>query len=172
VTTPAGEAVVEVAQQGTDVTVTYTADGARQVLRGVRGSGKRKYSAADGALVLEVKQTDGGFKLHTPSGRLLWKIKRSVDKIKISDNEENRNPAQLKVHEEHVKVYDPAEHLLGEVRFHRDRQAVEVQDAGGRLLYRAAAGRPEAWHGVPLIERIPPRERAVIIAELAAPLRS
>ncbi len=172
VTTPSGDAVVEIAQRGSNLTVTYTENGARHVLQGrVRDSGKRKYDAATGGVVLEVKPSDGGFKVRTPDGTLLWKIKRGEDKIKISDNEENRNPAELKLKDGKVKVYDPAEHLLGEAKFYGDKQRIGIKDAEGRAVYRASGTRAEPFHGVPLIERIPPRERAVIMAELAAPLR-
>jgi hypothetical protein len=174
ITTPAGEAVVEIAQQGSDLAVTFTDGGTRQVIHGrVSDKGKRKYSAGNGGVVLEVKPAEdgGGFKVRTADGKLLWKIKRSEDKVKISDNEENRNPFELKIKEEKVKVYAPPEQLLGEVKFYSDMQRVEVKDAAGRELFRASGSRAEPFYGVPLLEKIPARERAVIIAELAAPLR-
>ena len=162
-TTAAGERVVEVAPQGSDLTVTY----AGGVLHGRAKGEKRKYTGADGAVAVEVKFGDeGGFKVRTPDGKLLWKVKVTADKIKISDNEENKNPYELKIKEAKVKVYAPGERLLGEVKARTDR--VEVEDAAGAEKFRAAGTRAEAYYGVALLDGVPARERAVIMAELAA----
>lgn len=172
ISTVNGQAVVEITPQGNDVVVAFVDNGSRQSLRGhVRENGKRKYSGSDGAVVIEVKPSDGGFKVRTADGKLLWKIKKSEDKIKISDNEENRNPYELKIKEDKVKVYAPVDRLLGEVKFYGDKRRVEVKDAADREVYRAAGLRVEPFYGVALFDRIPARERAIIMAELAVPLR-
>ena len=151
VTTPAGKRVVEVAPSGNDVTVTYEGG----VLHGKFKGEKRKYET------LEVKYGDeGGFKVRTLDGKLLWKIKVAPDKIKVSNNEENKNPYELKIKDAKVKVYAPGERLLGEVRVRGDHV-----DIGGK--FRAASTRADAFYGVALLDGVPPRERAVILAELA-----
>ena len=48
---------------------------------------------------------------------------------------------------------------------------MEVKDAEDHEVYRAAGVRVEPFYGVALLDRIPPRERAIIMAELAVPLR-
>nr|WP_321226158.1 hypothetical protein [uncultured Psychroserpens sp.] len=59
-------------------------------------SDKKKYY--DGSTVVyEVKYKPDGFKLRTASSQLLWKIKLYDDKVKISDNEENLNPYEIKM---------------------------------------------------------------------------
>ena len=172
VTAADGHSLLEITQQGSDVIVSFVADGTRQSLRGqVRDNGKRKYSGSDGAVVIEVKSSDDGFKIRTAAGKLLWKIEKTPEKVKISDNEENRNPYELKVEDERIKVYAPAEHFLGEVKFHGDKQRIEVKDAGNHEVCRGAAMNVELFYGVALLDRVPPRERAVIMAELAVPLR-
>jgi hypothetical protein len=151
VTTNDGERVIEVAPSGGDVTVTY--DGG--VLHGRRKGEKRKYES------VEVKYgDDGGFKVRTLDGKLLWKVKVTPEKIKVSDNEENANPFELKIKERKVKVYAPGEKLLGEVRARVDH--VEVGEK-----YRAAGTNAAAFYGVALLDAVPARERAVIFAELA-----
>jgi len=152
VTTNDGQRVIEVATNGTDVTVTYEGG----VLHGRRKGEKRKYES------VEVKYgDDGGFKVRTLEGKLLWKVKVTPEKIKVSDNEENANPFELKVKEQKVKVYAPGEKLLGEVRVRGDH--VEIGEK-----FRAAGTNAAAFYGVALLEGVPARERAVIFAELAA----
>ena len=151
VTTNSGQRVMEVAPSGSDLTVTY--DGG--VLHGRRKGEKRKYES------LEVKFGDEGFKVRTLDGKLLWKVKVTPDKIKVSDNEENQNPYELKIKDAKVKVYAPGDKLLGEVRARTDH--VEVGEK-----YRAAGTSADAFYGVALLDGVPARERAVIFAELAS----
>src|SRR5436190_18940894 len=87
VTTTGGKRVVEVAPSGTDLTVSY--DGG--VLHGRLKGDKRKYES------LEVKFGGEGFKVRTLDGKLLWKVKVTPDKIKVSNNEQNNNPFELKI---------------------------------------------------------------------------
>jgi len=151
VTTNDGKRVVEVSPSGGDVTITY--DGG--VLHGRRKGEKRKYES------VEVKYGDeGGFKVRTLDGKLLWKVKVTPEKIKVSDNEENKNPFELKIKDAKVKVYAPGERLLGEVRARADH--VEI----GETL-RAAGTNAAPFYGVALLDGVPARERAVILAELA-----
>src|SRR5688572_84642 len=152
VTTNDGQRVMDVATSGSDVTVTY--DGG--VLHGRRKGEKRKYES------VEVKYGEAGsFKVRTLEGKLLWKVKVTPDKIKVSDNEENANPFELKIKEQKIKVYAPGEKLLGEVRVRGDHVQV-----GGK--FRAAGTNAAAFYGVALLDGVPARERAVIFAELAA----
>ena len=154
--TPAGERVVEVSMQGSDLTVAYGGE----VFHGRLKGEKRKYES------VEVKfGDDGGFKVRTLDGKLLWKVKATPEKVKVSDNEENKNPYELKLKEGKVKVYAPGERFLGQVKSRTDH--LEVEDAGGAEKYRGTSTRAEAFYGVALLEAIPTRERAVIFAELA-----
>jgi len=152
VTTNDGQPVIEVATSGSDVTVTW--DGT--VMHGRRKGEKRKYES------VEVKYGEtGGFKVRTLDGKLLWKVKVTPEKIKVSDNEDNANPFELKIRGNKVKVYAPGERLLGEVRVRRDH--IEVGDK-----LRAAGTSLAPFYGVALLDAVPARERAVIFAELAA----
>ena len=162
VNSASGSPFVKIGHAGSDVSVTY-ADGT--LIGRVKDSGKRKY-ALNGSIVIEIKRSDDGFKVRTADGKLLWKIKNKEDKIKISDNEENKNPFELKIKEGKVKVYDPTSRLLAEVK--TDAGGAKVVDAGGTSLFTSAVLRPEPYLGVAAIQTIPARERAVIMAELAA----
>ena len=150
VTTPAGKRVIEVAPSGGDLTVSY--DGG--VVHGKLKGDKRKYES------VEVKFGNDGFKVRTLDGKLLWKVKVAADKIKVSNNEENANSYELKIKDAKVKVFAPGDRFLGEVRARGNY--VEIGDK-----FRAAGTKPDAYLGVALLDGIPMRDRAVILAELA-----
>ena len=130
---------------------------------------KRKYRRASGGQqVFEVKAGDGGFKLRTPDGKLLWKVKIAEDKIKVSDNEENANPWSLKTkYDDKVKVVDASEKEIAEVRFYPDK--TKVKGASGAELWECASPRRRsAAFGVLALDRIPEEHRAVLMAEILA----
>lgn len=165
----AGITIREVGGRGL-ITVNAVADGPAEItaangptIRGeMRDSGKRKYSVGNADVSYEVKPGDDGFKLRTADGKLRWKVKISADKVKISDNEENQNPFELKTREgDRVKVVGPGERELGNVR------GGEVENAAGRTLWRAEGG-AKAAYGVLLLDGIPEPERYILLAELLA----
>ncbi len=130
---------------------------------------KRKYRRASGGPPLcEVKPGENGFKLRTSDGKLLWKVKLDDDKIKISDNEENKNPWSLKTkYEDKVKVVDASEKELAEVRFQPEKTKVKGVD-GTELWECASPRRRSAAFGVLALDRIPEEHRAILMAEILA----
>jgi hypothetical protein len=132
---------VDVKQSGENIEIRYPGG----VLTGdPRSTGKRKYRVGNGPVTYEVKPGEGGFKLRTADGALRWKVKISADKIKISDNEENRNPFELKRRENgEVKVVAPGEREIGRVS-------------------------GTAAQAVLLVDAIPEIERYILMAELTA----
>ncbi|HYC89522.1 MAG TPA: hypothetical protein VEO54_09955 [Thermoanaerobaculia bacterium] len=132
-----------------------------------KGENVGRASARPTGAGIEVKSNDNGFKLRTPDGKLLWKVKITEDKIKISDNEENQNPFELKAREgNRTKVFGPGEQELGNVRF--DGSKIEVENAAGQTLTTIPASKPSAAYGVLLCERIPKPEKDILIAEILA----
>ncbi len=130
---------------------------------------KRYYRRDDGSPLLEVKSGDGAFKLKSPDGKLLWKVKVHEEKIKVSDNEENERAFSLKRKEqERVKVVDPSETELGEVKRSADSGKIKVKDAAGGELFTIASGNFSSAYGVLLLKHIPEGERAILLAELLA----
>ncbi|HVR37463.1 MAG TPA: hypothetical protein VMU84_00085 [Thermoanaerobaculia bacterium] len=144
------------------ITIAFTADGAKHTLQGTtRDTGKRKYHADNGPVIFEVKPGDDGFKLRTADGALKWKIKIKDDKIKVSDNEQNANPFELKKRDgDRVKVVAPVDKELGNVR------GSDVEGAGGKKLYKVEGASTYA-SGVLLLDTIPPPQRYILLAELA-----
>lgn len=108
-----------------------------------KGDKRRWRRASDGRAVAEVKARDDDFKLRTPDGALLWKVKLSDDKIRISDNEENERPFVLKTrYDDKAKALAQDESELGEVRFYADRS--KVKDGGGAERYAIDGARRSA----------------------------
>lgn len=154
-----GSEVAVVRKSGEMVEVRY---GGTVLTGEPRESGKRKYRSGSGPVMFEVKPNEGGFKLRTEKGELRWKVKITDDKIKISDNEENRNPFELKMKEgDRVKVMAPGERQLGAVR------GTTVEDASKNDLFRID-GASSAAYGVLLFDSIPETQRYILLAELLA----
>jgi hypothetical protein len=163
-----GTELVNIQDSGGVVNISYTADGQRHTLRGTaKESGKRKYSTDNGPVMFEVKPGDSGFKLRTADGTLRWKVKVAKDKIKISDNEENNNPFELKVREDGVKVVAPGERELGKVKRDSSKGDIVVEDASGAKSFRIDGPATPAY-GVMLLDSIPPPQKYMLIAELMA----
>lgn len=130
---------------------------------------KRYYHKDDGSALLEVKSGDGGFKLRTPDGKLLWKVKITDDKIKVSDNEENERPWSLKKKEPgKVKATDANESELGEVKLNADSGKLKVKDASGKELFTVAPAHMSSAFGVLLLSGVPESQRGILLAELLA----
>ncbi len=151
------------------VEISLTEGGQKHELRGEpRDSGKRKYSIGGGAVTYEVKPDNDsdGFKLRTADGKLRWKVKVTPEKIKISDNEQNDRPFELKAREgDRVKVVAPVDREVGNVRFDRAASKTEVEDAAGKTLFRVDKTTRSGAYGVLLLD-IPQTERAILLAEI------
>lgn len=95
--TAGGSLPVDVKNSGGTIDIDYVENSQRHRLHGViKSNGKRKYALDNGPEVLEVKPGEGEFKVRRPDGSLLWKIKLDPNKIKVSDNEQNLNPIELR----------------------------------------------------------------------------
>lgn len=164
---PSSAQLTSVSENEGEVTIAFTENGqARELFGEARDTGKRKYSLGDGTVLYEIKPGDGqDFKLRAPDGKLRWKVKVSPDKVKISDNEENRNPFELQVKDAtRVKVEGPGERELGNVRFAANR--LQVEDASGKVVFALGSMKPSGAYGVLLLDGIPPREQYILVAEL------
>lgn len=158
--------LVEIKWNEKKVKVEIGAEGSPTILKGeMRDNGKRKYAIEEGAAVAEVKADSGGFKLRSAEGNLLWKVKFADDKIKISDNEENRNPYEIRIKDDDFRV-EENDVKLGEVKFHADRSKVKVKDGSDNEVAESNTSIRSAAYGLLLMPRIPATERAIIMAEL------
>lgn len=168
--TPASDAVrlTSINEKSREVSIAFVENGELEELFGEpRDDGKRKYTIGDGPVLYEIKPDNdsSGFKLRGADGKLRWKVKVSPDKIKISDNENNDRPFELKVKEgNRVKVVAPGDREIGNVRYVQNQ--IEVEDAGGRVIYGTQSPKFSGAYGVLLCTGIPMRERYILVAEL------
>ncbi len=162
----ADQRLVEIKWNERKVKVEIGGEGSPTILKGeMRDNGKRKYAIEEGAAVAEVKADSGGFKLRSAEGKLLWKVKFADDKIKISDNEENQNPYEIKAKGDDFRV-EESEARLGEVKFYADRNKVKVKDGSEQEIAESNTSIRSAAYALILMPRIHPTERAIIMAEL------
>jgi len=159
--------VVSISLSGTPRVEVVSADSTSTLTAESKDTGKRKYYDASGNQLVEVKASDSGFKVRTPDGKLLWKVKVSNDKIKVSDNEENLNAWAIKTgYPDKAKVLDPSESEAGEVRFANDPAPARVRDRSGADAWTIAAADGSGAWGVLLMSSIPLEHRAIILTEL------
>jgi hypothetical protein len=139
----------------------------QHVVGKLKGEKRYYHQSAGGAPFVEVKNGDDGFKVRTPDSQLLWKIKIGDDKIKLSDNEENKSPWLLKSkHDDKTKVLDPNEAEIGLVKHSADTGKTKIKDAQGNERFVVTSGRASGAYGVLLMSGVPEQYRGVIIAEL------
>jgi hypothetical protein len=162
-----GSSAVEVTTGGGSMVLVVTDNGRATEIRPAEKGGARTYQLASGAV--EVKPSDSGFKLRRAGGALLWKVKIDDDKIKVSNNEENRDPWVLKTkYVDKAKILDPREAEIGEVKFYDDRAKAKVKNGAGADLFESDTKRHTAAIGVLMMKDVPREHQAVIVAELLA----
>ncbi len=170
-----GSEVLTVGETDDVVRISFADAGTRHTLQGEeRDSGKRKYQLDGGPVLFEIKpdSDSDGFKLRNSDGTLRWKVKITPEKIKISDNEQNANPFELKVRDgDRVKVVAPGEKEVGNVRFDRAASRTEIEAAGGRTVFVVEGSRPSGAYGVLLLDSIPVQERYILVAEILSRAR-
>ena len=127
---------------------------------------KRKYAVKSGDIIVEVKYKDDGFKVRRPDGSLLWKIKLYDDKVKISDNEENQNPYEIKTGDSGKIKLKRNDETIGEVEFKASDNKIEI--TAGPKSYYIESSKPSLAYGVLIIDEIPEYIRYLIAAELLA----
>jgi uncharacterized protein YkuJ len=133
----------------------------KNILVHKRKDDKRKYET-DGVIIKEIKYKEDGFKLRTPEGNLLWKVKLDDNKIKISNNEENKNPFELKMHESgkaKIKLNDTE---IAESKLKNNKIAVESK---GKVFEIENQTFDKAYT-ILGIEEILPQDRLIILVEL------
>lgn len=89
-------------------------------------SDKKKYYDSNNNVVYEVKYKDDGFKLRTASSDLIWKIKLYDNKVKISDNEENLNPYELKITDTYTAKLVKGEETLARTSYNLETKKQSI----------------------------------------------
>ncbi|MCU1230343.1 MAG: hypothetical protein JWO97_3227 [Acidobacteria bacterium] len=168
--TASGERAFELTLAANKMTIRYALDGKVRTIEGEqKTTGKRKY-IENGTMIAEVKPGDtGGFKVRSADGKtLLWKVKREADKVKVSDNEENAHPFELKTKSDRIEIRDGSGKTIGAVRYDAAKHLAIVEDATSQPRFNSPSERPDRFLGVAILDTIPLPLRAIIMAELSA----
>jgi len=121
---------------------------------------KRKYEG--NKEIVEVKYKDEGFKVRTADGKLLWKVKITEDKIKISDNEESKNPWELKISESGKAKVKKEDKEIGKVKFDQSKKEIQTSE------FIIKADKLSLAYCILLINEIPERDKFIIMTEIIA----
>lgn len=133
-----------------------------------RPDGKHRYKDLRNQVFVEVKDQDSGFRLEGHDDTLLWKIKRSPNRLKISQNEQNLLPEVLERTAPNLWTLSRNELIYAKVRHDPDSGWIKVQDDrdAARYLIKGATAPFSPLYGVLLIPNMEPRMAYVIMAEL------
>ena len=130
---------------------------------------KKKYFDKNNTVVYEIKYKSDGFKLRTASSKLLWKIKLYDNKIKLSDNEENENPYEIKIVNSHEAKLVRGDNTIARTTYNLNTQIQTVKygdqsksSLSAKVLYSYTNALVKA------IEEIPSDQQQIIINELQA----
>lgn len=152
-----------------------SADGMESITCQAHDARKSRCRTASGAAVAELKLNrddaspdEGAIKLVSPDGKLRWKLRFSREKIKLSNNEENREPWTLSLkHEGKVKVENPKEQEVGVFRHSADGGG-KVENAGGETLFTFEGAGRSAFPALWLVPDLTPTDRLILSAEMLA----
>jgi len=135
-----------------------------------KGRVKYKEAAADGsekAFTAKVKIRDDSIKLVDENENLLWKVKLSTDKVKISNNEEGNESCEIKIKSaDKGEVRDQSGNEIGNVRYYPDNGKLKVKDTAGKEILTSKDIKFSAGPGAIQFEHIPVKLRAIIISEI------
>jgi len=121
-------------------------------------AGKRKYYS-NGVLYYEVKGSEDGFKLKNAESKLLWKVKLYPDKIKISDNEENTNPFEVKNKNGTLEI-NRNNDKIAKVKINDLKILIDDKE-----VYKLSQTNQSFVLGILAIDQIPLEQRIFILAE-------
>lgn len=126
---------------------------------------KKKYYNSNGDVVFEIKYKPDGFKLRTASSKLLWKIKLYEQKIKISDNEENLNPYEIKILNTHEAKLEKGNQVLGRTSYNTDKkeQVISTKNEATPVFINKSYSHSLLVMKIP---SIPEDQKQIIIDEL------
>jgi hypothetical protein len=162
---------MSVGQSGKDVGIVYYSGGDRHDLTGTATSadGDRDYQLDGGGKLLRARSYPYGFKIVTPGSNKTtrWKVHLYPDKIKLADNEDDRDPLRIRTESPtRATLAGPKEEPLGEIVF--DGKNTVAKDAAGTVRYSRQTGKLEPSYGVFLIDKMPIQEKYIVAAELMA----
>lgn len=131
-----------------------------------RDDGGRKYKGPYGDAQVKVTGSDGGFKLKTERGGLLWKLRLRDKRISIANNNEGTLADELRHTKKDKWVLEWDGEPQGKVKRYPEKNKIKVKDKSGRELYQVRGQPLSPMYAVLLISRIPQEQAYVIMAEM------
>jgi len=117
--------------------------------------------------IAEIKLKADAFKLVDANEKLLWKVRISADKIKVSDNEDGNNSWEIKTKSaDKAELRDQSGAEIGNVKFYADNGKLKVKDSTGSEIFVSKDLKFSPAPGVILFKHIPLKHRVAIISEL------
>ncbi|WP_295453899.1 hypothetical protein [uncultured Thiodictyon sp.] len=162
----AGKPVLNLTRDADHVSVGDGA-GAPLLLGARKAPGRTDYRLPDGTAFATTKGDPDVFKLTAPDGRLLRKVKRDEDRIKIADNAENAGAAVLRRRGEDKWELEIDKESFGKVKDYPDPAGtgLKVKDRAGETRYRLGNTPLTPVPLVLLIPGLPAAEAQAIMAE-------
>jgi len=130
-----------------------------------KGSEDKRTYKLDESPIGSISHSDSGFKLKSPTGELLWKVKLKPDKIEIANTEEMTSPYTIKVTPEKSKLLKEGT-LLSEVKWYPDTGKLKLKSPEKVELYQVKTVQHSSSLALLSCELITFKHQAILIAEL------
>ncbi|RMA64290.1 hypothetical protein [Ulvibacter antarcticus] len=145
---------------------TSTSNSGSQYTSKMSKSDKKKFYDQNDNVVYEVKYKSDAFKLRTASSQLIWKVKLYDDKVKISDNEENLNPYEIKIMGAQEAKLTKNDETVARTTYESatSSQTINFEDASQSAITKEMSYSPALL--VEAISEIPKDQQQIIISEL------
>lgn len=131
-----------------------------------RDDGGRKYKGGFGETQIKVSEFDGGFKLKTERGSLLWKVKLRGKRIAIANNNQGVMADQLRRTKKDKWIVEWDGEAQGKVKRYTEKNKIKVKDKSGKERYQIKGQPLSPMYAVLLLPRISPEDAYVIMAEM------
>lgn len=127
---------------------------------------KVKYEMDQSGVIAEVKEMGREeFKLRTPRGALIWKVKLGADKIKITGPDTNAAPIVIDGRSADGYKVRQGGKLLGTVKWSAINKNAQVMNTSGDPVFEMETGQPQISLGVLLVPGASEWERYILLAE-------
>ena len=166
ITAPSGAVVFAINGTGNTLEIVSNLDGTEMKLTAKGNAADKRMFSVYGK-EYKVKSSTGGFKLELPDGTLLWKVKLKEDKVKVSNNEENKNPFEIKKKSNEKLSVETETDTLGVIRWDSDTGEAVVKNQDGEEIFKGKYPRLSGLFGLMVIKEIPADQRAIMVTEFA-----
>jgi len=166
ITAPSGASLFTINGTGSTLEIISKLDGTEMQLKAKGNAADKRIYSVYGK-EYKVKSSTSGFKLELPDGTLLWKAKLTEEKIKVSNNEENKNPFEIKKKSNEKLSVETENDTLGIVRWDNDTKEAVVKNQDGVEIFKGKYLRLSGLFGLLIIKDIPADQKAIMVTEFA-----